>query len=133
MIRAYALGSPRLPAPGALPWKTVAEGLAHGTAAMPRLAATAVLVGALLGVVLTILGRTRAHKLMPSPMALGVGMMVPASYSVTMLAGSLALAIVARRRPSWADRSGLSIAAGFIAGESLVGVLAAALVLLGVL
>ncbi len=133
LVRAYALGGPRLPAPGALPWKTVAEALAHGAAAMPRFGLTATAVGAFVGVLLAVLGHLRAHNLVPSAMALGIGMMVPFTYSFTIFAGGLALGIIARRRPSWTETHVPSVAAGFIAGESLIGVLAAALLLVGVL
>ena len=60
-------------------------------------------------------------------------MLIPASYSVTALAGAL-LVIVARKLRSELDESlALTAAAGGIAGESVMGVIVAALTWAGVL
>ena len=129
---AYRVGSQRLPSPGALSWKATAEAVAGGRAALPHGAGDAAAVAAVLGVALTLLAKTRRKAFVPSPVAIGVGVFVPAFYGVTIFAGALVAALFRWRRPRLFERHGASIAAGAIAGESLIGVLVAVLILLGV-
>ena len=133
IVRAFGLGSNALPAPGALAFKAVAEGATGGVAALPPYAAVVSLVAFALGALLTLLQRLRKLRFVPSPAAMGIGMLVPASYGVTLFLGAAASAIVARRWRAWAEALLQSLAAGAIAGEALVGLLVATLRVVGVL
>jgi uncharacterized oligopeptide transporter (OPT) family protein len=134
ILKAYGLGGAEIPAPGVMPWKAVAEASARGLTVMPAHAAAAALVALVVGVVLTVLDRFRRFKdRLPSPTALGMGMLVPQYYSSTILVGAIAAALLRRRAPGWSARSLEASASGLIVGESLVGVLAAALIAFGIL
>ncbi len=126
---AYGLGTVAMPAPGATSWKATADAVAGR--AMPGGAPLAALVGAAIGVALTVLERVpRLARALPSAVALGVGFIVPASISVALTIGALGFAVVARRAPAWHARSGPALAAGLIGGEAFAGVVLAAIVVL---
>ena len=60
-------------------------------------------------------------------------MINPASLSVAAFAGALITALVRRRRPDIEDGTVMAVAAGGIAGESVMGVTIAILIALGAL
>ena len=126
---AYPLGSEAMPAPAALAWKATAEA-AQGAAPFARpLVLPATVLAALGGVLLTWLERRR--RWLPSATAMGAAFVLPAFLSITVLAGALLFVAVARARPAWSDTHGPSLAAGGIAGESLLGLALAAVAVLG--
>ena len=131
--RAYRVGSERLPSPSALSWKATAEAVATGAAALPHEAATATAIAALIGVVLTLLAKTKQRAFVPSPFAIGIGAFIPAYYGATIFLGAMIAALFRWRWRSSFEHHAATVAAGAIAGESLVGVLVAVLVLAGVL
>ncbi len=131
IVRAYGLGTAKMPAPGALSWKATAEAVQGGLAALPSHAPTAALVALLLGCGLTLLSETRAGRFLPSPVALGIAFLLPMSISASMFVGALLLTLLMRRFPRWTDEHISSIAGGAIAGESLFGVILAALIATG--
>jgi len=133
IIRTYTLGSEAMPATSALSWQAAAEAVRGGFAAMPRFAPAAGAIGLALGVALALVGRTRLGRFAPSPTALGMAVLMPASLSVTAFAGAAAAALIRRRWPSVSENSLAAIAAGGIAGESLMGVLVAMLIAAGLL
>ena len=51
--------------------------------------------------------------------------MIPASNSISLFLGAVAAAIAAVVAPRWSARFVIALAAGLVAGESLVGVLVA--------
>ena len=112
-------------APAVLAWKTVAELFRDGFEAMPTMALEAMAIGGAAGVVLAIAEKVlpeKSRKWVPSPGAMGLALVIPAYYAVSMFLGSF-LAFGANRIASrWARRFVIVIAAGIIAGESLVGV-----------
>ncbi len=126
LVHAYGLGSPLLPAPAALGWKALAEVAAEGTRALPpgALEASAIALGC--GIALALLERTRAGRFLPSPFALSVALLVPATASAAILFGALARAWLARARPGLEERVGAAAASGAIAGEAVAGILVAA-------
>jgi uncharacterized oligopeptide transporter (OPT) family protein len=131
VVRAYSIGSEALPAPAALSWKATAEAMRGGLAALPRHAEMAGAIGLGLGALMALLGRGRLARFCPSPAAMGIALIMPPSVSVAALVGVLIMAAVRRLRPGLAHDAILSIAAGGVAGESVMGVVIAALVLLG--
>jgi uncharacterized oligopeptide transporter (OPT) family protein len=119
------LGSESLPAPAAKVWAGVAELLVDGVEALPPGAFTAILVGAALGVVLTLLEEfspPHVRKWLPSTTGLGIAGVIPAFNSIAMFLGALLAWAVAKFRPQTAEAYTVPVASGLIAGESLVGV-----------
>ncbi len=133
LTRAYALGGPELPAPTAAGFKVMAELIGQGTAALPAQAGTASLAACGVGAALTLLERTRVGRFVPSPLAMGLALVLGAGPAFTMAAGALVLAIVARARPAWANEYGSSVAAVGLVGEALTGIVVATLLVTHVL
>lgn len=119
------LGSESLPAPAAKVWAGVAELLADGVQALPPGAFAAILVGAALGVVLTLVEEfapPHVRRWLPSTTGLGIAGVIPAFNSFAMFAGALLAWGWARARPQAAADFTVPVASGLIAGESLMGV-----------
>jgi uncharacterized oligopeptide transporter (OPT) family protein len=133
IVKAYGIGTERLPAPSAISWRATAEAVRGGLSAMPLHAPLAGALGLVLGIVLSIAARTRWGRFAPSPAAMGIAMLMPASLSVAALVGALLVLVVRRLRPNLDEASVMSLAAGGIAGESLMGVVIAILMVCGVL
>ncbi len=127
------LGTDKWPAPGAQTWKGVAELLAKGFHTLHPTAQAALAVGAVLGIVLVLLEKTfpKQRAFIPSPTGLGLAFTTPANNTIAMFAGAALALWLERRKPELAERAVVPVSSGFIAGESLVGVLIAALVVLG--
>jgi uncharacterized oligopeptide transporter (OPT) family protein len=131
--RAYGLGSTALPAPAAASWKGLAGLLQSGFKGLPPGALAAASGALLLGALLAFLDRKAPCRLLPSAVAMGVGFLAPASYGVTIGLGAVLLGAAKAVNARWAQTYGDAIASGTIAGESLMGVLIAVLLSLGVL
>ncbi len=116
------------PAPAVATWKAVAETLSVGLSAVPADARLAMGFGAIAGIALALaddrLPERRRHWL-PSPVAVGLAFVIPASVSLMMALGAVLVALLSRLSPDAARRYAIAAAAGLIAGESLVGVGAA--------
>jgi uncharacterized oligopeptide transporter (OPT) family protein len=131
----YGIGTEKgLSSPISRRWAGFAEVLSKGFDALPPGAMVALLIGSLVGVVLAVLeSRLKDKTLVPSPTGLGIGMLVPASVIVTMVAGGLVGYIWTRRSPKTASLYLTPLASGLIAGEALVAVAVPLLIMLGVL
>ena len=128
----YGIGNERMPAVAAMSWKATAEAM-QGLAALPRWGGAAGLIALGVGAVLTLLGRARIGRFLPSAASIGVGFMLPFSVVPTAFAGAL-LALGAQRlfRDRGLDQaSTLALAAGAMAGESTIGVIIAFLMTAG--
>jgi uncharacterized oligopeptide transporter (OPT) family protein len=130
IVKGYGIGTEAMPAASALSWRAMAEAVSGSLPPHGPLAGT---IGLGVGTVLALLARTRAERYVPSPAAIGLAMLIPASYSVTALAGALTLLGVRKLRPGVDQSLALTAAAGGIAGESVMGVIVAALTWAGVL
>ncbi|MEE9383771.1 MAG: OPT family oligopeptide transporter [Nannocystaceae bacterium] len=131
---AYEIGTASMPAPGALTWKATAEAMSSGASALPDHAVMAMLVAAFVGVGSTWLARRPGHLrgLLPSPVAMGIGFVMPAYFTGAVLVGVLMIVLLRRACPAWSGRYVVAVAAGGIAGESLMGVALAGAIALGV-
>jgi uncharacterized oligopeptide transporter (OPT) family protein len=119
------LFTPEWAAPAVITWKAVAEVFAVGLSALPPRVVPALAIAGALGVVLAIAdAKAPKHvkKWLPSPSALGLGFVVPANQTFSMVLGGILAVLVARRFPGWHGRFWVVVCAGIIAGESLVGV-----------
>ncbi|MSQ84935.1 MAG: OPT family oligopeptide transporter [Myxococcales bacterium] len=130
------LGSDAWPAPSCLVWAGVSKAFAGGTSALDASKMTGIWVGLALGVALVLLERFAPkplRALVPSAAGLGIAMVVPGSNSIAMFMGALAVWLLQRRKPAIAQRFAVPVASGLIAGESLMGVAIALLIVAGVL
>jgi putative OPT family oligopeptide transporter len=132
---AEALGGDRFPAPAAQVWRAVAQLLAQGLASLPPYAIESLVVGLVVGVVLTVAERLlpRARPFIPSPIGLGMAFTFQGYSSVSFALGATAAWIYKRVRPAAAEQYTIPVASGVIAGESLTGVLIALLTIAGLL
>ena len=129
----YELGGEKLPAPAAFAWKAMAELLTKGLDALPAMAAEAAGIAALVGVALSILQRVERFKgYVPSGLAMGIAFIIPAFYSFVMFYGVVAWWIWKRKSPGQVDRFNFALASGLVAGEGLMGIVNAALTILGI-
>jgi uncharacterized oligopeptide transporter (OPT) family protein len=123
--------NPGLSSPISRKWAGFAEILSRGVSALPPGAITALVIAVILGIVLTILESGKS-KWVPSPTALGIGMLVPFSVIFVMFLGGLADWIWRRSDPRSNELFSVPLASGLIAGEALIAVIIPLLVLLGV-
>jgi uncharacterized oligopeptide transporter (OPT) family protein len=118
-----ALSEERFPAPGGMFVAGVARVLATGLGSLSEAARWGALVGGLVGVALVLLERSApepVRRFLPSPIALGLAFVLPASASLSICLGAAAAALLARVRPAYALAATVPLASGLIAGESLV-------------
>ena len=133
LVETYGLGSEALPAPAAVLWSGMAKLLSQGFTALPECAGYAVGAGTVLGILLALLENGRWKKYTPSPLGIGIGIVVPAFFTIAIFVGSLLAAGIGRISQRWGEHITLPVAAGAIAGEAIVGVLIAALTVLAIL
>jgi uncharacterized oligopeptide transporter (OPT) family protein len=127
-------GETGLTSPTAQKWAGFAELLSRGFDALPPGALTALVVASVLGVGLAVLESLLKNKtLIPSPTALGIGMLVPGSVVVAMVIGGLIGMGWTRTSRKTSDVFMIPLASGLIAGEALVAVIVPLLIVLGVL
>ena len=120
------LGSKEWPAPSCVVWKGVSEVVVGGIGQLPWSAQVAMVTGLLLGIGLTILEKVAPKYLkawIPSPSGIGIAMIVPGSNAIAMFLGAAGAEWVRRKHPQLGDSFTVPIGSGFIAGESLMGVL----------
>ena len=129
----YGVGSEQLPAISVLSWEATAAAVQGGLGSLPPYAAAAAGTAFALGVALTLLGKTRAARYLPSPVALGIGVLMPLSMTAALFLGTRGLTGMTARWPDWTREHVEYIAGGAIAGESLFAVILAALIAFGVL
>ena len=114
-------GEGGLTSPISVKWAGFAELLSKGFGALPSSALVALVVAVVVGVVLTVLESSpRFGRCVPSPTAIGLGMLIPGFAVVPMVVGGIAQDALAP--PLAADGGVYStpLASGFITGEALV-------------
>ncbi len=132
---ASMLGTEQWPAPAAQVWRGVAELLANGVGALHRTARIGLLVGAITGIVLALLETAfpKHKQWIPSPVGLGIAFTITGYYSISMFIGALLAVGLHRWKPKVADEYVVPVSSGIIAGESMMGVAIALLVVAGIL
>ncbi len=121
---------PPFPAPGAQQWKAVAEVFKYGLANLHPMSQEAIKWGLAAGVVLALVeiyAPSRIKKWVPSPMGIGLGLVLPFFYPLAMFLGAAFAAIATAINRTWAERYLVAIAAGGMAGESILGVVVQAI------
>lgn len=133
---AEALGGDQFPAPAAQVWKGVAELLAHGLSSLDITERWALAIGGSAGLLIPLLERllpARLRPFVPSPMGLGLAFVIPFWNTLSMFAGALVAWLLAKKAAGVARTYTIPVAAGVIAGESLMGVIVALLSASGVM
>ncbi len=120
---------PQFAAPAAQQWKAVAELFRSGVGNLHPLAREGIAIGLLAGTVLAITEWVfpRERKWIPSATGLGLGLFLPVFTSLSFVIGAAAAWLFSSLDKRQADRFVVPVASGLIAGESIVGVLVAAL------
>ncbi|MDB5098331.1 MAG: Oligopeptide transporter, family [Cyanobacteria bacterium RYN_339] len=118
-------------APGAFTSKATAEAMANGLGAIPPTALRLMAFTIVLSIVLTLIETyfPKARRFVPSPVGLGLGMIQPFGSALAICAGALIAWGVGRFRPVLNERYTVAAASGLIAGESIMAVIVAGLML----
>jgi len=118
------LGSDQFPAPAMQTWRAVAIALSSGLSGLEPIKRTFILVGAIVGVVLTLLPMAfpRHKHLIPSAAGVGLAWTFHWYYGMLMFVGSGLGFLLEKKAPKWSEEFTFPVASGWIAGESLMGV-----------
>ncbi|MEM9490671.1 MAG: OPT/YSL family transporter, partial [Myxococcota bacterium] len=120
-------GPPDFPAPAAQAWKAVAEVFSLGLDNMHPMHRQAIFWGLALGVIMVLLEKVmpRARQWLPSATGIGLGLILPFQYPLSMLIGAVIAYIWIKKDKQHADDFLIPVASGVIAGVSIMGVLVA--------
>jgi uncharacterized oligopeptide transporter (OPT) family protein len=127
----FGIGPQGLSSPISVKWAGFAELLTQGFKALPPGCLVGLAVGIGVGIVLTLLAIKWAEYV-PSPSAVGIGMLLPASVLMTFCLGGVAQLIWARVSPSSEEGIRIPLASGLIAGEAILAVVQAILAATGI-
>jgi len=121
---ASALGTDQFPAPSAQTWRAVALALSHGVRNLEPIKVWSIVVGGLVGAVLTLLPMIfpKRQHLIPSPAGVGLAWTFHWYYGLLFFVGGLLGWWVEKTYPEWSEEFTFPVASGWIAGESLMGV-----------
>ncbi len=121
LMTVYDIPGEKFPGPAVYVWYKMAEVLAIGFKALPAGAMWGAAAGAILGIILPLLGRIKAiGKWLPSPVAFGIAFIVNAHYSIGMWVGAMFAYAWAKRNKDQNERFAASLASGLIAGAGLM-------------
>jgi uncharacterized oligopeptide transporter (OPT) family protein len=126
LVETYGLGGNGLSSPISQRWVGFAKILSKGFSSLHPSAMYALGIGAVLGVVFTVLEQKPAlRNFVPSPTGVGIGMLIPANAVTTIFVGSLVEWAWRKLAPSNSQKFAIPVASGLIAGEALVAVILA--------
>jgi uncharacterized oligopeptide transporter (OPT) family protein len=127
----FGIGPQGLSSPISVKWAGFAELLTQGFKALPPGCLVGLVVGIGVGIILTLLAIKWAEYV-PSPSALGIGMLLPASVLMTFCLGGVAQLIWSRLSSSSEENVRIPLASGLIAGEAILAVVQAILAATGI-
>jgi uncharacterized oligopeptide transporter (OPT) family protein len=110
-----------------------ADILSGGFDRLPDYALMFMVIGAVFGILVTV-GETfikGARKWLPSATGLGIGMMVPGFVVFAMVLGGILMSLWARANKQSADKLGMPLASGLIAGEAVMAIVIPVLIVAG--
>jgi uncharacterized oligopeptide transporter (OPT) family protein len=118
------LGSDLFPAPAAQTWRAVALALSKGIGSLGMVKVWSIVVGGLVGIVLTVLPLLfpKRQHLIPSPAGVGLAWTFHWYYGLLFFVGALIGWWLEKRHPKLSEEFTFPVASGWIAGESLMGV-----------
>lgn len=116
-------------APGAQSWRAVAELFQRGVSSLHPFARQGLLAGLVAGTILALLELLfpKRKRWIPSPIGIGLGLMLPFANPFSMLLGALVAWFWSKRDAVRTERYVVPVSSGLIAGESIVSVLIALL------
>jgi uncharacterized oligopeptide transporter (OPT) family protein len=122
---ADVLGSDKFPAPAAQSWRVVSLALSQGFESLETIKIWSMVVGASVGIILTVLPRLlpKQARWMPSAAGIGLSWTFHWYYGFLFFLGGIIGWAIERKRPAFADLFNYPVASGVIAGGSLMGVL----------
>jgi uncharacterized oligopeptide transporter (OPT) family protein len=88
-------------------------------------------IGIVVGITLTLFAEYLSEKT-PSPAAIGIGMLIPASVLMTFIAGGIGQLIWAKTSRTSEEELRIPLASGLIAGEAILAVVLAVLAATGI-
>ncbi|HYW71698.1 MAG TPA: OPT family oligopeptide transporter [Pyrinomonadaceae bacterium] len=127
----YGIGDQGLSAPISVKWAGFAELLTKGLKALPPGCLIGLTIGVVVGIILTLLAE-RWEKFVPSPSAMGIGMLITPAVIITFVMGGFAQLFWSRVSPQTEKDYRIPLASGLIAGEALLAVVFAILAAAGV-
>ena len=111
----------------------MARFLSEGLTALPPYTYIGIIAGIFLGILLSILEKTKIKRYTPSPFGIGIAMFFPGYYTIPIFFGSIVKLILEKIFPNWMESYETSVASGFIVGESIIGVIVAILMVSGII
>ena len=117
----FGVGGDGLSSPISVKWAGFAELLTKGLDALPPGCLYGLLFGVIAGIVLTLLAEKFGQNI-PSPSAIGIGMLIPSDVLMPFMVGGLAQFIWSKVSPEQEKENRIPLASGFIAGEALIAV-----------
>ncbi|MCI0413972.1 OPT/YSL family transporter [bacterium] len=117
----FGVGADGLSSPISVKWAGFAELLTQGLNALPPGCLIGLLFGVVAGIILTFLAEKFGQNV-PSPSAMGIGMLIPADVLMPFMLGGLAQFIWSKTSPKQEDEYRIPLASGLIAGEALIAV-----------
>jgi putative OPT family oligopeptide transporter len=127
----FGIGATGLSSPISVKWASFAELLTQGFKALPPGCLVGLIIGIAVGVLLTILAE-RWGEYVPSPSAMGIGMLITAAVLLTFILGGVAQLIWAKAHPESEKAYRIPLASGLICGEAIIAVVLAILAAAGV-
>ncbi len=127
----FGIGPQGLSSPISVKWAGFAELLTKGLHALPPGCLVGLAIGISVGVALTLVAEKYA-EVVPSPSAMGIGMLLPASVLITFILGGVAQFIWAKTSPGSEEEFRIPLASGLIAGEAILAVVQAILAAAGI-
>jgi putative OPT family oligopeptide transporter len=127
----FGIGETGLSAPISVKWAGFARLLTQGLKALPPGCLVGLAIGVAVGIILTLLAE-RWEEFVPSPSAMGIGMLITPAVIITFVMGGVAQLIWARISPQTEKEYRIPLASGLIAGEAILAVVFAILAAAGV-
>ncbi len=127
----FGIGPDGLSSPISVKWAGFAELLTQGLSALPPGCLYGLIIGIVAGIVLTLLAEKYGEKV-PSPAAIGIGMLINASVLITFILGGVAQLFWAKTSPKSEEDVRIPLASGLIVGEAILAVVLALLAAFGV-
>ena len=127
----FGIGPQGLSSPISVKWAGFAELLTQGFKALPPGCLYGLIIGIVVGVILTLLAE-KWPEYVPSPAAIGIGMLITAAVLLTFILGGIVQLIWARTSPETEKLYRIPLASGLICGEAIIAVVLAILAAVGV-
>src|SRR6266850_4914828 len=126
----FGIGATGLSSPISVKWASFAELLTKGFSALPPGCLVGLIIGIAVGILLTLL--SEKWNYIPSPSAMGIGMLITAAVLLTFILGGVAQLIWAKVSPDTEKAYRVPLASGLICGEAIIAVVLAIMAAFGV-